>query len=376
MILSPKRFSIGLLTKACIMRKLFFHLLPVIFLIFSACSKNDHQPGDNDPATVEFIHKAYSWLDARKTSAYPERNVRIDHLKEHLNAGGVRLELLNEQQRLAVIPLKQGFESVNNKGKAPVSYLVLVVAGEEIIKGNIIQYLPEEEGKPLPLYTFSKIFNHELLEVNGKFTILTISDRFLYELNFKQGKLNSVAVMQSKSEAAGRTNRCTDWFLITTYYYSDGTTVVTEEYLGRSCSVDCGPSAPGGSIGGNCVPEADGAVNIEYEYEVSKDVSWIVSEHVDGYWQVRSFEKLKGRKYTNGTQSHFTGITHSNDAIFRMVACTARPVTWERLALDVGISPLGSLAHSTISGKVGECNGTDTFIDNKTKLWVAVNEFP
>lgn len=52
---------------------------------------------------------------------------------------------------------------------------------------------------------------------------------------------------------------CTDWFLITTIYYEDGSTEVFEDYLGRTC-VD------GGCLPNEwCVPQPEDPVVAEVE---------------------------------------------------------------------------------------------------------------
>ncbi|MBA2329711.1 MAG: hypothetical protein H0V91_08835 [Flavisolibacter sp.] len=200
------------------------------------------------------------------------------------------------------------FKSTNNSLTKTSNYLILVISNSgEIIKGNILQFIPPSgEELHVPKHTFSKIYNYQSLQCNGIFNILTIDDRFSYKLHFEQGTLKSVSVPK-KAAINVRVMGCIDWYLVTTYYFDDGTSYTTESFVRRSC--DNGPGEwqnmqPDDSGGGS--PD-----QIVYEYEVVKDVIWNVGTSPTGIGEIKSTERAKGKRYTTMPGGYFTKFDHS-----------------------------------------------------------------
>ena len=103
---------------------------------------------------------------------------------------------------------------------------------------------------------------------DGILNILTVTGTWLAKLETKNGKLYSIGNITTKdsknSNKVTNVADCTDWYLVTTYYYSDGSTYETWEYLGTTCS-DCNdpaymnlcPDDGGGGSSGGTDPEPD-----------------------------------------------------------------------------------------------------------------------
>ncbi len=59
-----------------------------------------------------------------------------------------------------------------------------------------------EEVQPdgvIPVNSFSKIFNAEKFEMDAKFSFLTIKDRLVYEIVYKDGVVHSRGVVKTKA---------------------------------------------------------------------------------------------------------------------------------------------------------------------------------
>ncbi|MET0395137.1 MAG: hypothetical protein ABW019_18465 [Chitinophagaceae bacterium] len=300
------------------MRKNSF-LLPVSLLattlFLTACIKQD---AENKPESLDsqlVTGKVHAWLDS-KTSTNAPRNERVRIIRENLDFPQLFTEELNEKEKLIVIPIKSGFVANTNKADRPVNYLVLVMdEGGNINKGNLVQYIPEtkQAGTAIPHHAFSQLYNAEDVATDGRFAMLSIFDRLLFEAGYKGGQRVSFAQIRPKDKqrhtAAKEPEICIDWYLVTTYYYLDGTREVREEYLFTTCS------------GGGCQPNelcdefeggTGGANFVDYQYDVGETVDWTVfTNPVSGIGEVKSRERLKGRRVSTEPQGgHFTGIYH------------------------------------------------------------------
>jgi hypothetical protein len=216
-----------------------------------------------------------------------------------------------------------------------------------ITKGNIIQFIAEPgKSRSIPENSFSKIFNYQKLDCDGQFAVLSLSDKFLYQMKYEDGSLHSVGVAEPKKHSTaangpdpdpiGPAPICTDWYLVTTYYYLDGTTEQTEQYLYTTCE----SSGGGGGSGG-------GSNDIEYEYEAIQEKTWKVYTFPDGIYSVNSLERIKGKKVIgNPDGGYFTGISHMADG------CNASNGVW--VASDWNDTYSTRQASSWIKGKYTE----------------------
>jgi hypothetical protein len=264
-------------------------------------------------------------LEAQKSTTNQEKNDKIKALKKSLQLAELRFELLSQKEKFIIIPVKDGFETINNKDKNPLTNLVLILSQQGLItKGNIIQFIAEPgKSRSIPENSFSKIFNYQKLDCDGQFAVLSLSDRLLYQMKYEDGSLRSVGVAEPKKhptaangpdpDPIGPAPICTDWYLVTTYYYLDGTTEQTEQYLYTTCE-----SSSGGGGG-----SGDGSDNIEYEYEAVKEMLWVVYSFPGSVYSVNSLERIKGKKVIGRTTGgYFTGIAHSADG------CNAPSGVW------------------------------------------------
>ena len=341
----------------------------LVMLFFIACKKESlNADNPQNPANEQLISKIKSWLDEQKNGLPANSVARIDSLKGSLVYNELRLEKYRESNEFIIVPISNEFKSRNNSNKNPVSYLVLVFENQDsITRGNIIQYISPNAQENAPQNTFSKIFTYQNLDCSGQFTVLSVTDFFKYELRFENGKLKSVADQRPRAAAntsSGRVNNCTNWYLITTLYYTDGTSASYEEYLFTSCTGDheCQNTrvANGRSLQITC--GGGGGNGIEYEYVLSKPLIWQVQTSV--HWRVFSNETVSGVKKANEPQGgHFTSIVHGSSYLTLNVD---NAYSWQELANTMSVDNPQTVS-AYVTGKLTRnYNGTYYIFDEHT----------
>src|SRR6266700_880580 len=278
-------------------------LMYALIISFTACRK-EASPDKLTlhSAQAEITAKVNAWLDNQKSSINQEINTRIKSLKENLDLTRARFEKLSDKEQFLIVPVTDNFKPINNRGNNPVNNLLLIVnESGEIRKGNIVQYVPDNSqiGHEVPQNTFFKMFNEKSIDCNGAFRFLSIMDTYLYELKYENGALHSYGLMQPKTKTVttNSTNSdCVDWYLVTTYFYEDGSTNTDWEYLGTTCG-GCAPSDPTvqqsflcGDSGGGAGPDPNDDVALVTQRD------WVVVENINGLWDVISTERLSGVK--------------------------------------------------------------------------------
>lgn len=148
-----------------------------------------------------------------------------------------------------------------------------------IISGNIVYFLPADGKKrdALSPHTIQNIFNNKPVSDNGMFKFLSVSGTWIYQLEYKNGKLYSNGIIKTnKVNGAQKTNSsCIDWYLVTTYNYANGSSYQTSEYVGTTCdgcdNLNYESLCPGSDGGGGSDIQKSSEVVIEESYETSID---------------------------------------------------------------------------------------------------------
>jgi len=338
-------YSVFIAFKPFFMKKLtrqpalFFCMTALLFSM--ACRKQISLDTDNNGLT----NKVNAWLDAQKVTTSQDQNSRIDMLKNELDFSRLRIEAPWPEKDFIIIPLKSGFKSLNNKGKNAVTVLLLkAVKQADIIEGNIVQYVPANgQVRPnIPPNTFFNIYNNvSSSELDGQFTFLSIRDKLLFKVEYKNGILFSSGITRPGTSSTVVNSppqdpisppppACIDWYLVTTYYYPDGSTSQTEEYLYTTCEVSGG----------------GGEGHDEEVFPVIAQASWTVE--AAGSWSVVSTESFNGiKKASEERGGHFTGMTH-NSSTMNAVGITGGKMKW----VETGVitNPHGYTATCIISG--------------------------
>lgn len=346
------------------MRKHACSLLLSAAVLVTACNKQD-APTSTDSPLQQAIAKVNTWLDDQRTTGNEDKNLRIQQIKDKLDYTYLRFEELRDGEKFIIVPLKQGFQSRNNTTKNPLSALLLIENKSGGIRmGNIAQYisLTPQAAAVIPVNSFFNIFNAESPGVDAQFSFLTLSDRLVYQVTYKDGIIQSSGTPQPGLTTAVNSPPqapispepiCTDWYLLTTYYYADGHTEQTQEYLYTTCE----PNGGGGGESGN---------EVEYELAVGRTVDWTVAPNPEnGIGEIKSIERLKGKKVPSEPQGgHFIGISHYWSQCNFCSSNNPYDVWTEQ---ENQISATGQQASSYVAGRLNY-NGTVSYPHN-TKNW-------
>jgi hypothetical protein len=248
-------------------------VLSFVSFTFYGCQKEiSDQNGSTDLTATVLSSKVNNWLDNQQAQSATGRKEKIQQLQQNLDFDKLHVETLNAGEQLIVVPVKNGYKTVNNKDKSVSNTAVFILDKSGTIRqGNVVQYAKgtADGDNSFPNNTITKIYNNQKIEGSGKFTLLSIYDKFEYELAYNSGSLQSTGYMQSKISANGRTSSCIAWYLVTTTFYSDGTQETTETFLGATCyesgcypndpnlqSLDClEPGSGNGGEGGGLINE-------------------------------------------------------------------------------------------------------------------------
>ena len=315
-------------------------LLAGFFMLLTSCTRNDI---DQSPQETPVVKLANEWLTSRVKEGETVRNERIELLRQNILTAQASIETLEDGEKLIIVPISSRFRMNTNSDKNVDHYLLLFEnKNKELYKGNIVQFIPlNAQQRRLPKNTLSRLWNAEDVNANGTFTVLTIFDKHLYEVDFKNGVRTRYAETEKGAEngnsvvlnnrVANDGDNCVIWYLETTTYYTDGTNETSKEYLGMSCTPgqcvpgeQCSVINPGDGGGGPPPTDPD------EEVEVSEIVDWLVYQDPNQpSWKVWSRQKFKGMK--RGSQRYFYDIvdkyTFAPDPAVNLRVWTPKSVT-------------------------------------------------
>ena len=348
-----------------------FGIVIPVSCLFYACKKEISSNSSNKGIIV----KVNSWLDQQKNPAQPMKAGNIEALRNNLDYSKLQIEESGENEQILVIPVNESFKILKNIDQNTIPNLVLILSKDQNIrKGNVVLFIPENDKhySAVPKNTFHDILNTGDVKTDGLFRFLSVTGRWEYQLDYKNGKLKSFGLIKPKNSSgeASRTNTltCTDWYLVVDWYDLYGNYVEsTYEFISESCN-DCDnpmyqslcPDAGGG-----------GGTNYEYEYEASREQNWTVYNGPNSVWYVAALDRLKGRRNSNEPQrGYFTGITNlSADCI----NCSSNSVGWNWDYQNSSYS--NQTASCQIKGHLSWLGTPDYFVD-QTHYYSFQNVFP
>ncbi len=222
----------------------FSNIILFSLLFIASCQKMDSPyEGKSNTSDKEIVSKINAWLNDQKLLNTKERKVIIQSVQDNLVFSDLRFEEGKMGEKLIIVPISKNFLSQNNIDKNPINILVLTLnkAGD-IILGNIVQYISTNSKiDDIPVNTLFKIYNSQPLYPDAQITFLNLTDEFLSDYNYVNGKINFFRIQKPKPGPKNNVNaRCTYYFLVT--WWDDGTS--TWEFLYSVCD------GPGG--GGDC----------------------------------------------------------------------------------------------------------------------------
>jgi hypothetical protein len=215
-----------------------------------------------------------AWLDTVKTGANKIGQINIGILKQNLDFSEVSILPKDSRWDLLIIPVRSPMNGTLKLDKTVTLHLLLVMDKAGKIKsGNIIGFSPSDKGKnaavsPVVLQSF---YSNKPVTEDGMYIVFGVAGRKLFQLTYKNKKLTSVGVLQSdKKDKSKVVDGCTDWYLVTTYYYADGSSDSTSEYVGTTCNdAEDLPSDGGGGGDTNTTEVTDDVTYSDVDQEYS-----------------------------------------------------------------------------------------------------------
>lgn len=220
---------------------------------FTSCQKDSPVLSNKKTAYEE---RVISWLDkeksdlTKKTKSFntnaktsnTSKDDMIELIKQNLLFENLNVELDEKTISYIAVPIS---DDIKNKKKADQNstlLLILTLDKEgEIRTGGILYFIPADGKRRASLSsnTFRNVLYEKSVDVDGTYKFLSITGRWISQIQIKNGKQFSLGFIHRNSETGvrqtQRTNGCIDWYLVTTYYYTDGTTETTKEYVGTTC---------------------------------------------------------------------------------------------------------------------------------------------
>jgi hypothetical protein len=255
-------------------KRIFTFLLMGIFS-FLSCRKVDFFQIKQNIITIT-KEEVVAWLNKEMSLTNDSEKVVIDKIKESILWDKVFAASNVRGERRYVFQITNIFsENGASTSNVNTALLISVNKRNEITTGNVLSLnVINEISETEKLRLFIKLLDDKPpIHFSGILTKSTISNNFIFELEFKDGKLFSKKNFQKKirrSNLGGRTQelRCYDVYLVTTYQYPDGSFGQEWEYLytycvdepdcqriqvigGRSYRTACGGGDNGGGSGGN-----------------------------------------------------------------------------------------------------------------------------
>lgn len=217
-----------------VMRKIISLTIWAFTFIFSACFQESFTP------TVDSIYKEsiVNFLDNLKLQTHDNsEKQKVENLVDGIDFKNIKTYDLKGTEELLITDISKidGFESQG------VLKAIFFINQGELVRSNIVEfsnYNPNHNELIVSILNFD--FNPE--KYSGKVTFYNPYQVVHFFNVFENGKLvksGNLNRNRNHNTTGGRANACIDWYLVTTYYYSDGSKRTTDQYLFTTCDDEC-----------------------------------------------------------------------------------------------------------------------------------------
>ncbi len=244
--------------------------LGIMSMAIVSCKKDNSELTLNRPDSKE-IQKITDWLDIQKRKYGDTSSQKsIELLKNNLLLSKITVVTLNTEENIVVIPISKDFKTINITTQLSFKHLVIIETNDGKIKqGNIIEIIPKQQHFTNSYaQLMADVYNNKDNDLNGVFSFISITNKFITEREYRNGKLYSIRNLAGKNKGVQgqkvtlNTSGCIDWYW---QYFVDGV-LVHEQYAYTTCGeidecqvsrlidggtpfkLNCGGGANGGNV--------------------------------------------------------------------------------------------------------------------------------
>jgi hypothetical protein len=171
--------------------------------------------------------KVREWLGAQRINASATKDEITGDLLSNLRDSEMYSESLNANENLIIVPLVADNFSRNLDSASaftPLQYLVLVEnSSGDVRRGDIMFFYPKGGNiAALPANSFHNFFASDSSFLDGTFALVNLEDVLQYEMDFENHKISQFRLWEERAPLDQGSITCYHSWLVTTYYYSDG----------------------------------------------------------------------------------------------------------------------------------------------------------
>ncbi len=173
-------------------------------------------------------------------SGSPNKAANIEMLMNNLDYSNLVSDKMDNKNSIYVIPISDKIKGIKSlKEKSSLALMTLIDHKGSVKWARIVYFIPSvgQKEKKLSANDMRKVLLQESLDVDGVYIYLSISGTWIGQTEYRGGRFYSYGYISSKANKEKQTNLlCIDWYIITTFHMSDGSTYQTSEYVGQTCS--------------------------------------------------------------------------------------------------------------------------------------------
>ncbi|MFZ1527181.1 MAG: hypothetical protein WAT19_00385 [Ferruginibacter sp.] len=285
-------------------------LLFIYVILLISCKKESILENKFEKKSIK-SESVNEWLLAQKGSFTPVKNKMVENIIKNMDYSKMWVEVYNRTENFTVIPiLGKRFSQHIFENKTPLQYLLLVTdKNGEIRRGDLVFfYAFGSNTKELTPGSFYDFYKKQSFPHNGTYQMISLGDIKRYEFDFFDKKIlgSRIWLHESSQQDNITATGCTDWYMVTTTYYANGTTIREREYVGTTCEGGeggCPPTYicdnPSGS-GGSTPPPDPGY------FAGAEPTSIVYSQSTNSsLWEVRLTTNLIGQAFNDPSENYF-----------------------------------------------------------------------
>ena len=241
----------------------------------------------------ESIHKGeiLKYLSTLK-SIDPDQIQQIDELESKLDFRDVEVYNLKTTERLIIARVK----SLEAFRDADEIKAIFYLNQNEIVRSNIVTFHDAGTPSNYDEVIISMVDRREKT-YSGKISFHSAFQSLFLFSELDNGRLieNGIALPKKSIDKGGRTEACTDWYLVTTTYYASGATRRSEYYLYTTCDCEanetrmgraaCGGGGTPGGNGATLSPNAPHGSEVEYVDKNGKYILYRYNAYIST-WEI------------------------------------------------------------------------------------------